>query len=197
LKDRLTDIPFETARIGTEVVTMPSSDRTLALAELTDAQREEAMARFIVLQPHLERGVPLPQAAGEAGVALRTAQRWLARYHASGLAGLARLPRTDLGRRKVPTEMVEFIEGLFLRKPQPSVATIHRRVLAVAKNRQWPAPSYGSIYSIVRRLDPAMITLAHESAAIFRDRRLPWDLHPNARTARAIAVAVAARLRSR
>src|ERR1035438_2255493 len=81
-------------------------DQTPALAELTDAQREAAMARFVVLQPHLEWGVPLPRAAGEGGVALRTAKRWLARYRVSGLVGLARLRRTDLGRRKVPTEIV-------------------------------------------------------------------------------------------
>ena len=149
---------------------MPSNGQTPALAELTDAQREAAMARFVVLQPHLEWGVPLPRAAGEGGVALRTAKRWLARYRVSGLVGLARLRRTDLGRRKVPTEIVEFVEGLFLRKPCPSVAAVHRRVLAMAKDRQWPAPSYGSIYTIVRSLDPAMVTLAHEGAAAFRDR---------------------------
>jgi transposase len=35
-------------------------------------------------------GVPLTQAAREAQVPLRTAQRWLVRYRAGGLAALAR-----------------------------------------------------------------------------------------------------------
>ena len=120
---------------------MASGNQAPVLTELTDAQREQAMARFFVLQPQLDRGVPLPRAAREAGIPLRTAQRWLARYRSSGLVGLARLPRTDLGRRKkVPAEVVEFVEGLFLRKPRPSVASIYRRVLAMATERRWPAP---------------------------------------------------------
>jgi hypothetical protein len=38
------------------------------------------MARFALLRPHIEDGVALAGAAREAGVPLRTAQRWLARY---------------------------------------------------------------------------------------------------------------------
>ena len=149
---------------------MHSSDQTPALAQLSEAQREEAMVHFEVLRPHLERDVPLPRAARDAGVAVRTARRWLARYRAAGLVGMARLPRSDLGRRKIAAELVEYIEGLFLRKPRPSVATIYRRVLKLAKERQWSAPSYGSIYTIIGRLGPSMVTLAHEGAAAFRDR---------------------------
>ena len=170
LKDRLTDSAFQDGAIDAGAVAMPSSDPVPALAALTDGQRESAMARFAVLRPHLEQEVPLARVAADAGVALRTVQRWLARYRVAGLVGLARLPRTDLGRRKVASELVQIIEGLFLRKPRPSVAAIHRRVLRAAKERQWPAPSYASIYTIVRRLDPAMVTLAHDGAAAYRDR---------------------------
>ena len=48
----------------------------------------------------------LPQAAAAAAVALRTAQRWLAQYQASGLPGLARTPRSRRGRRRFPNERV-------------------------------------------------------------------------------------------
>jgi len=94
-----------------------SNDKSLALAELTDAQREQAMARFRTLRAHLEQEVPLPRAAAAAGVGLRTAERWLARYRDAGLVGLARQGRHDRGHRKVPAEVVELIQGLFLRKP--------------------------------------------------------------------------------
>ncbi len=47
---------------------MRLEDRTPALAELTEAQREQAMARFRVLRSHTERDVPLPGAAEAAGV---------------------------------------------------------------------------------------------------------------------------------
>jgi putative transposase len=149
---------------------MHSTDQTPALAQLSEAQREQAMARFAVLRPHLVGDVPLPRAAGDAGVAVRTARRWLARYRAGGLVGLARAGRADVGRRKVAAEIVQTIEGLFLRKPRPSVAAIHRRVLKLAKQRQWPPPSYSNIYTIIRELDPGMVALAHDGAAAYRDR---------------------------
>ena len=150
---------------------MNADDRAEAtLAELTADRRKEAIARFAALKPHLEDDVSLTRAASDAGVAVRTAQRWLARYRATGLPGLARAARSDSGRRKLAAEVVELIEGLALRKPQPSVATLHRRVAAVAQGHGWQAPSYGSVYSIVRHLDPAMVTLAQEGPAAFRDR---------------------------
>jgi putative transposase len=49
---------------------------TAMLAALSEDERQRAMARFAVLQPHLERDVPLTRAAADAGVPLRTAQRW-------------------------------------------------------------------------------------------------------------------------
>lgn len=49
-------------------------------AAFPEDRRREAMARLAVLQPTLEEEVPLARVAAEAGVPLRTAQRWLARY---------------------------------------------------------------------------------------------------------------------
>jgi putative transposase len=116
-----------------------------AFAELTAPQREQAMGRFAVLRPHLEQDVPLARSALAAGVPVRTAERWLARYRLDGLVGLARAPRADLGRGQAAAEVIETIEGLYLRKPRPSVASIRRRLLKVAKERHWTVPSYTSI----------------------------------------------------
>jgi putative transposase len=149
---------------------MHSNDAVPTLAQLSDAQRAQAMVRFAVLRPHLEEGVSLPRAAVAAGVAVRTAERWLARYRAAGLVGLARAQRTDLGLRKMTAAIVEAIEGLYLRKPQPSVAAVHRRIVKMAKERQWTPPSYSNVYTIISGLDPGMVTLAHEGAAAYRNR---------------------------
>ncbi len=141
-----------------------------SLTAFTTDQRREAMARFAVLRSHLDNDMPLSQAADEAGIAVRTAQRWLARYRANGLAGLTRSIRSDAGHRKLASPVAELIEGMALRKPQLSVATIHRRVLVIAEERKWSAPSYGSVYRIVSSMDPAMVTLAQEGPSAFRDR---------------------------
>src|SRR5882672_6135190 len=117
-------------------------NRAPALAADTEEERQEAMRRFAVLRPHLNDGVPLPEAARDAGVPLRSVQRWLARYRATGLAGLVRAKRSDTGNRKLPAELAEVIEGMALRQPRPSVAAMHRRMREIATKRPWTPPSY-------------------------------------------------------
>ncbi len=140
-----------------------------ALTALTEEQRRQAQERFAVLRPYLEEGASLSQAARQTGVPLRTAQRWLRHYRQHGLAGLARPPRHDRGRRRLPDPLVRLIEGLALRRPPPSVASVHRQVTTVARERGWPVPSYGRVYDIVRHLDPGLVTLAHEGAKAYKE----------------------------
>jgi putative transposase len=128
------------------------------------------LARFAVLRPHLEDGVPLTRLARAEGVALRTAQRWLQRYRAQGLAGLARQPRSDRGTTTFPAELVGLIEGLALQRAPPTAASIHRRVSTIAREHGWPVPSYATVAGVVRRLDPALLTLANEGAKRYREQ---------------------------
>jgi len=78
--------------------------------------------------------------------------------------------RPDENRRKISDLMVALIEGLALRKPRLSVAAIHQRITAVAEGKGWPVHSYDSVYSIIRALDPAMVTLAQDGPAAYWDR---------------------------
>lgn len=139
-------------------------------AVLDGEQRQLAMTRFAVLQPHLEEEVPLARAAEHAGVPIRTAERWLARYRQLGLAGLARAIRGDAGAHRLPGELVALVEGMALKKPRASAAAIHRRIGKIAPAQGWRVPSYSTVYAILAAIDPAAMTLAHEGAAAFRDR---------------------------
>ncbi|GKT21311.1 DDE-type integrase/transposase/recombinase [Acidovorax sp. SUPP3334] len=140
------------------------------LTGLATDRIEEAMARVAVLKRHLEDGVPLSRAAADADVSIRTAERWLARYLDGGLVGLARSARSDSGLRKLSAEIVELIEGMALQNPRPSTATLHRRIVTVARQQGWSPPSYSSIHSIVAALDPALVTLAHEGHAAYSNQ---------------------------
>lgn len=102
------------------------------LVELTQKQRDQAMGRFAILRPSLQEDVPLSAAADHAGIPLRTARRWCARYRAEGLSGLVRSPRADAGERKIAKPIINLIEGMALRKPRSSVAAIHRRIVSLA-----------------------------------------------------------------
>ncbi len=128
------------------------------------------MVRFAVLQRHLEKNIPLARAARDGNVALRTARRWLKLYRTEGLVGLVRSARSDAGRRKLSADLTALIEGLALRKPRPSVTALYREVTKIAAEREIAAPSYATVHAIVRGLDPALTTLAHEGVAAFRNR---------------------------
>jgi putative transposase len=62
------------------------------------------------LRAHLEDGSSLAQ----SGIPYRTLQRWLARYPAGGLAGLARSQRADRGRSAFTEPMRLLVEPLVL-----------------------------------------------------------------------------------
>lgn len=140
------------------------------LTALEDEGRAAALERFHRLQPHLEGEVPLAQLARTEGIPLRTAQRWVSRYRAQGLAGLRRKPRSDAGELRLPEELVQLIEGLALRRPRIPIAAVHRQALAVTQRQSWPLPSYSTVYAVVRSLDPGLVTLAHEGAKAYRER---------------------------
>ena len=148
----------------------PDEPLQARLTEMTEMERAKAMARFAVLRPFLDAETSLARVATDAGVSTRTAQRWLARYRANGLPGLVRHPRMDAGRRKIAAEVVATIEGMALRKPRPSIATIYRRLTALARDRGWTVPSLSSVHAIVSAMDPAMLSLTHDGPAVFRDR---------------------------
>ena len=99
------------------------------------------MKRFTVLQPHLEDNVPLAHAARHAGVPVRTAERWLARYRQIGLAGLARPVRSDAAAHRLPADLVTLIQGMGVKGPRSSAAAIHRRISKIAKTHGWRVPS--------------------------------------------------------
>ena len=139
------------------------------LSGLTPARREQALARWQVLRAHLEDGCPLVRVAGEHGVPERTLRRWLAAYRAGGLAALARRPRSDRGTRRMPPELQLLIEGLALRRPPPAIATVHRQAAEVARAQGWAVPGYAAVYDVVRSIDPAMATLAHEGSKRYKE----------------------------
>jgi len=115
---------------------------TPPLAALSPDERMQAMERYRMLQPCVDRNVPLTHVARQHGIPLRTAERWLAQYRREGLAGLARRGRSDRGQpRGLRPELQPVIEGLALRKPPPTAALVHRQVRDVALRNGWPVPN--------------------------------------------------------
>jgi putative transposase len=114
--------------------------------------------------------VPLRAVARSRAIPYRTLQTWLARYRQAGLAGLVPAPRADRGHRRFPAPLIQLIEGLALRRPRPSAASIHRQVVGVAMREGWPVPSYRTVAAVVSAIDPALATLAHDGAKVYHER---------------------------
>ena len=132
------------------------------LAALPEAERQSALERFRLLQPHLEEGRALSRVAREANIPYRTAQRWVSLYQRFGLAALARKERADRGtRRALSPQMQKVVEGLALQKPPLPIATLYRQVYRIAQEQGEKPPSYGVIYDVVRQLPHDLVTLAH------------------------------------
>jgi len=129
----------------------------------------EALVRFKVIAPFLEAGVPLPQIASAHDIPVRTLRRWVARYRDSGLAALGRLPR------RKPTTITApwwrpMAEALALEKPKRSVAGIHRLLSDYAKEQGQAAPAYSTVRAWLNRLEPALMTLAHQGRKAYENK---------------------------
>ncbi len=97
-------------------------------------------------------------------------QRWIKQYRELGLAGLANARRSDKGKsRNLPEQAVRLIEGLALQTPWRSIAAIHRQVVTIAEEQGWKPPSYDRVRHIIKNLDPALVTMAHQGAAAYRE----------------------------
>lgn len=133
-----------------------------------DGVEEKALSRFRLLRPVLEDVITVSALARTSGIPEPTLRRWLHLYRRHGLAGLQRRRRSDNGvRRRVSTDLAAIIEGLALERPRRSVAAIHRVVRDAAARDGRPAPSYATVYAIMRAIDPALLVLAHQGAKAY------------------------------
>src|SRR3954465_3595781 len=140
------------------------------LASLPQTDRQLALQRFHVLQPHLEQGRPLLEVARDAGVPYRTAQRWVSLYRRFGLGALARTLGADRGtRRRLSARIQQAGEGLPLQKPPLPITTLYRQVARIAREQGEPEPSYAVVYDVVRGLPADLVMLAHEGGKAYGD----------------------------
>jgi putative transposase len=145
----------------------PSS--SLELTELSERQRERALDRYRILQPHLEQDAPLARVAKDAVLPFRTAQRWVNRYRRFGLVGLTRAARADQGKRHVAEDLLRLAEGLALQRPPFGPAAVYREVCRIARARGEQPPGYHTIYKVIRAIPGDLKTLALGGEKAYRE----------------------------
>lgn len=143
---------------------------SLPLTSLSEAQRTQALERFAILRPALEGEISQTHLAHDQQIPLSTIQRWIKQYREKGLAGLANARRSDKDKsRCLSAEALTLIEGLALQTPARSMAAIHRQVVEITKEQGWKTPSYDTVRQVIKKLDPALMTMAHQGAAAYRE----------------------------
>ncbi len=147
------------------------TESPVPLTALTEEQRVQAHSRFLIIRPALEDGVSQAQVARTHNTPVSTVKRWVKRYREKGLAGLADTKvRSDKGKsRRLPPDAITLVEGLALQTPRRSMAAIHRQVVSIAAEQGWKPPSYDRVRQIIKHIDPALMTLAHEGADVYRE----------------------------
>jgi putative transposase len=147
------------------------AELAVPLTALSEDQRAQAQTRYTIIRPALEDGVSQSQVARTHTLARSTVQRWVKRYREEGLAGLADAKvRSDKGKsRRLPQTAITLIEGLALQTPPRSMASIHRQVVEIATQQGWKPPGYDRVRQIIKSLDPALVTMAHQGAAAYRE----------------------------
>jgi putative transposase len=150
------------------------------LAELTDEEREVAMARYQVIVPLLEYPDPSPskeaweQAVVKGNCSKKTVRRWLKRYQQHGLPGLARKRRQDKGgRRVVSLEMQHLIEALYLEHGHRTFRNLYRIIKSYAEKEGLPIPTYTIIRDICKALPPTVVAMAREGERAWQDQFEP------------------------
>jgi putative transposase len=143
---------------------------SLALPAETASQQTIALKRYRLLRPFLEEQVPLSRIAKEQQISVRTLRRWVTNYRAHSLDGLMRHARKDSGHyRSAKGSLRQVIEALALQKPRRTITNIHREALRLCKEQNWTPPSYATTKRIVKSLDPALTTLAHDGAKAYTE----------------------------
>lgn len=143
----------------------------LPLTTLSEQQRAQALERFAIIRPAVEKEISQAQVARTHHLAPSTVQLWVKQYREKGLSGLAKpAKRSDKGKsRRLPEQAITLVEGLALQTPPRSAAAIHRQVVEIAKAQGWKPPSYERVRQIIKHLDPALVTMAHQGADTYRE----------------------------
>jgi putative transposase len=91
---------------------------SLPLTALSEAQRAQALERFTIIRPALDKEVSQAQIARTHHLPPSTVQLWVKRYREKGLAGLANTTRSDKGKsRRLPEQAIRLVEGLAFANP--------------------------------------------------------------------------------
>ena len=130
-----------------------------------------AIEKYRIIDPILRAEVTMVEVSAEFGIPTRTLRYWKKQFLDQGLSGLERKIRSDRGQyRRISDELLQLTQAMVLQKPALTITTIHQKIKTLAERQSINPPAYGTIYQIVKRLDPALVTLAHQGSKAYQQQ---------------------------
>jgi len=134
-------------------------------------EKRSSLDKYRLIRPILEKEISIVQVSKDRGISVRTLSYWIKRFKESGLIGLERIKRKDTGiPRLLSSELKDLIQAFALQKPRLSISAIHRKIIVITEKRSIPKPSYETIYSIVKSINPALLSLSHEGSKAYQQQ---------------------------
>jgi putative transposase len=131
--------------------------------------KEIALDRYKTIEPFLHRKATLSEISKLKNIPVSTLSNWSQAFKNHGLEGLAPKVRRDKGqRRSASPELVDLIQGLFLRTPPVPISSIYRIVKDVCTKNGWRIPSYDVVHDVALTIPPDLKMLAHDGAKAYK-----------------------------
>ncbi len=140
------------------------------LIEFSEEERMQASERYKIIKPYLEDGIKINDIEKSSKTNKRTLYRWVQNYKKDGFIGLIDKKRSDSGKKqRIHEKLKSFIEGLSLRRPPLSIASIHRKTISIAQKNNWSEPSYTYVYNIIKKIKKPLKILAQEGTKAYKN----------------------------
>lgn len=139
------------------------------LTSFSEQQRIDAMKKYKIIEPYLNKQETIKEIAIKNKVSTRTLYRWVQKYEHDGLVGLIRKIRTDFEQIRVSEEVRQKIEEFVLRHKKISTKTLSRKIVSYCKENKLDMPSYSQIYKLRKSIPKSLIQLTHEGEKIYKE----------------------------
>lgn len=139
------------------------------LTSFSEQQRIDAMKKYKIIEPYLNKQETIKEIAIKNKVPTRTLYRWVQKYEHDGLVGLIRKTRTDFEQIRVSEEVRLKIEEFVLRYKKISTKILSRKIASYCKEKKLDIPSYSQIYKLRKSIPKSLIQLAHEGEKIYKE----------------------------
>lgn len=140
-----------------------------SITELDEEQRQDAYRKYQLIEPYLNGTLKLHDIASNKQIPIWTLTLWLKKYRQNGLLSLARKQRHDKGIiRRCTNELIQSIEGLYLKNPTLSRKNIHTLVQKYCSLNNIKAPSYRTVCRIIDNISDDIILLSTKGSKAYK-----------------------------